>query len=124
MLPEDDEIYLASLPCRHEVLALGSEQLLILRDYTLPEGRYTPEAVDLLIRVPAGYPNANPDMFFIDRPVQRTGGGTPQSVTATTINGQQWFQWSRHYPGGAWRAGIDGIETYLRAVRTELEKGR
>lgn len=124
MLPEDDETFLAALPHIHEVVECGGEQLLILRGYALPEGRYTPVVVDLLIRIPPGYPTANPDMFFLDRPVRRADGGNPASVTETTINGQHWFQWSRHYPGGAWRPGSDGLETYLRAVRSELEKGK
>lgn len=124
MLPEDDESYLATLPHDHEIVACGGEQLLILRGYPLPEGRYAPAVVDLLIRIPAGYPNANPDMFFVDRPVLRADGGVPNGVAPTTINDQQWFQWSRHYPAGAWRVGVDGMETYLRAIRTELEKGQ
>jgi hypothetical protein len=123
-LPEQDEVYLQEKQYHWELIPDAGEQLLIVRGYELPAGKYTPSVVDLLIRIPAGYPAHNPDMFFIVQVVQRVDGTAPTAVTPTTINGATWHQWSRHYPPGLWRPGIDGLETYLHAIRTELEKGK
>ncbi len=122
-LPERDEEYLRDKGYNWRLLVGPGEQLLILHDYPLPADKYTPSTVDLLIRIPAGYPAHNPDMFFVAQPVQRRGGGQPLNVSPAMINNAPWYQWSRHYPAGAWRPGVDGLESYLRAVRTELEKG-
>ena len=123
-LPDRDEAYLADKGYTWELIPNSREQLLILREYELPPGKYTPSTVDLLIRMPAGYPSHNPDMFFVAQEVRRLTGDAPLAVTVVTINNSRWFQWSRHYPSGVWRPGIDSLESYLRAVRTELEKGR
>jgi hypothetical protein len=122
-LPEADETFLNSKGHSWELQAGRKEQLLIIHDYALPEGRYNPSLVDILIKIPSGYPNANPDMFFIAQKVARADGTPPQNVTETPINGGTWHQWSRHYPANLWRAGIDGLESYMLAVRKELEKG-
>ena len=123
-LPERDEVFLQSTFPNWEILPNDSEQLLVIHDYAFPQGRYQPGCVDLLIRIPAHYPMANPDMFFIQQAVAKSDGTAPQSVSQTTINGSGWFQWSRHYQQGTWRPGIDGLQTYFRAIRTELEKGK
>ena len=123
-LPERDEEYLRDKQYDWTLQPAPNEQLLVLQGYRLPDGRYRPEIVDLLIRIPAGYPQTHPDMFFIRQPVKLAGGSQPLNVAMTTINGEQWHQWSRHYQAAMWRPGIDGLATYLRAVRTELEKGR
>lgn len=123
-LPERDEEYLRDKQYDWTLRSAPSEQLLVLQGYQLPEGKYQPEIVDLLIRIPAGYPQTHPDMFFIRQAVTLASGSLPLNVAMTTVNGENWHQWSRHYQSAMWRSGIDGLATYLRAVRTELEKGR
>jgi hypothetical protein len=122
-LPEHDETFLKERGYDWELVAASGEQLLIIHNYHLPDGKYKPAVVDLLIKIPAGYPTSNPDMFFTAQAVSKADGGPPQAVTQTAINGQMWYQWSRHYPAGTWRAGIDAIENYLIAVWKELQKG-
>ena len=91
-LPEQDEVYLQEKQYHWELTAGAGEQLLILRGYKLPAGKYTPSIVDLLIRIPAGYPTHSPDMFFIAQVVQRVDGAAPTAVTAATIDGATWRQ--------------------------------
>lgn len=123
-LPEQDEAYLREKGYLWELVATGGEQLLILHGYELPPDKYAPSVVDMLIRIPAGYPMVFLDMFFIAQEVRKTDGTFPTNISQLALNGGTWHQWSRHYGAGAWRPGIDGIETHLRAVRTELERGR
>jgi hypothetical protein len=122
-LPEYDEAFLIGRSYTWDLVAAPSEQLLIIRNYQLPEGKYRPAVVDLLVRIPAGYPTSNPDMFYMAQAVNKSDGSLPQAVTETNINGSIWHQWSRHYPSGTWRAGIDTLENYMVAVWKELEKG-
>lgn len=122
-LPEVDEEFLRDKEYQWELQQAGNEQLLIFRNYSLPASKYTPHVVDLLVKIPAGYPVTNPDMFFIAQNVLKVDGTTPQSVTQTAINGGTWHQWSRHYPPNTWRSGIDSLESYMLVVRKELEKG-
>ncbi|MEO8608832.1 MAG: E2/UBC family protein [Chloroflexota bacterium] len=122
-LPEPDEEFLRDKGYQWELQSAGNEQLLIFHNYALPTGKYTLEVVDLLVKIPAGYPTTNPDMFFLAQNVLKVDGTIPQSVTQTSINSGTWNQWSRHYPPNTWRAGIDGLESYMLVVRKDLEKG-
>ena len=45
-LPEQDVAYLDAKGYRWELVAASGEQLLILRDYELPPGKYTPAVAD------------------------------------------------------------------------------
>lgn len=122
-LPEQDETFLRAKGYEWELQPGANEQLLIIHNYHLPADKYTPAKVDLLVRIPAGYPTANPDMFFTAQAVRKVNGELPKSVTPAPINGVTWYQWSRHYPPNTWRPGIDGLDSYLRLVRQELERG-
>jgi hypothetical protein len=73
--------------------------------------------------LPAGYPNAHPDMFWTFPDVKLANGSWPKSSEHHyAYDGRNWQRWSRHYQG-KWRAGIDGLRSYLAAVRTEIAKG-
>lgn len=121
-LLEEDELYLTEKGYVFETVERGSELHVVIHNYPLPEA-YTPQAVDLLIKIPPGYPNAKLDMFWTDPRVTLTAGSLPQaSAVFVNIGGKQWQRWSRHWQN-SWRAGVDGLETYLGAVRHELSKG-
>lgn len=101
---------------------VGGEVHLIIHDYDFPAA-YLPRKADLLIILPAGYPNAHPDMFWTYPDVKRANGAWPVNSDQHQAYGDRnWQRWSRHYQG-QWRAGIDGLRSYLAAVRTEVAKG-
>jgi hypothetical protein len=55
--------------------------------------------------------------------VKRANGAWPvNSDQHQTYGDRNWQRWSRHYQG-QWRAGIDGLRSYLAAVHTEVAKG-
>lgn len=122
ILPEEDHEFLSNRGLIFELVESGGWINLIIKGYQLPAA-YAPESCDLLLRLPPGYPNSNPDMFWTTPGVHLRNGGVPLAAQVVeTHNGRNWQRWSRH--NQAWRAGIDNVQTKLRAVKTELELGR
>ncbi|MGN6588237.1 MAG: E2/UBC family protein [Solirubrobacterales bacterium] len=122
MLSDGDEIYLKERGFDYEVVPEGAMFSLIIRGFHLPAG-YEPAVVDLLLRLPGGFPDAAPDMFWMNPLVAYVGGGAPPATeTRLEFGGRTWQRWSRHL-AVAWRPGVDNLQTYLRLIRTDLEKG-
>lgn len=120
-LPEADRLHLDEKGYDYEVRAAGGELDVIIHKFPLPPA-YEPRECDLLLRLPVGYPNAKADMFWTTPGVQLAKGGTPQAADQpATYAGRSWQRWSRHF--GGWRPGVDGVRSYLAAVRKELDKG-
>lgn len=121
MLSEGDAGYLQARGFDHEVISEDQMFSLIIAGYELPAG-YEPSVVDLLLRLPGGFPDAAPDMFWTHPIVSYAGGGVPPaSDVRLDYEGRTWQRWSRHL-ALAWRPGIDNLQTYLRLIRTDLEK--
>lgn len=122
MLSEGDEAYLKEYDFDYEVIPEGAMFSLIIRDFRLPAG-YEQPVVDLLLRLPGGFPDAAPDMFWMHPVVAYVGGGAPPATEVRLdYGGRTWQRWSRHL-AIAWRPGIDNLQSYLRLIRTDLEKG-
>ena len=83
-----------------------------------------PSTSTMLIRLPPGFPDAGPDMFYFDPPVRLDNGGVVPGteVTWTDPRGRVWQRWSRHI-GRQWRPGIDNLATYLAYIRRCLDVG-
>lgn len=121
-LLESDEEYLKQKGYVFETSAQGSELHVIIHGFPLPSS-YSVTSVDLLVRIPAGYPNAKLDMFWTNPSVTLANGGVPKTAeVSATIGGRTWQRWSRHWTT-RWRPGVDGLDTFLVAVRNELNKG-
>lgn len=121
-LLEEEELYLKEKGFEFTATDRGSELHLVIHKYRLPPA-YAPQNVDLLIRLPAGYPNAKPDMFWTDPWVHLANGQVPNRANVTETHGDRpWQRWSRHW-AGRWRPGVDGLETYLGSIMNELQKG-
>jgi hypothetical protein len=95
--------------------------LLQIKDYPAGAG-LTPDRVTLLLRLPTGFPDVYPDMFWLDPPVQTVTG---RPIAGTQVHevhlGRSWQRWSRHVIGN-WRPGIDNLSTYLAYVRRCLDQ--
>jgi len=104
-----------------EVASGGYEIDVVLHDFPLPE-KYTVRQVDLLIRIPPGYPETGLDMFWTrpDVKMSATGQTPPSADVHEDYLGLTWQRWSRHLQ--AWRPGADGLESYLATVGRELTK--
>lgn len=122
MLIGSDREYLDARGFRYDVAAEGGMICLIIYDYRLPVG-YNREVTDLLLRLPAGFPTAAPDMWWMHPDVLYANGGVPAATQhREQIRGRIWQRWSRHL-AISWRPGTDSLQTYLRLIQSDLEIG-
>jgi hypothetical protein len=122
VLPPIDVNYLTERAIRHSVTTEANMTCVLFPAYQLPGG-YDRTQSDLLLRMGAGYPDVPPDMWWFDPPVLRADGKViPATDVRETHLGRSWQRWSRHLPGQHWRSGIDGLESFLALIRSELER--
>lgn len=122
LLPDSDLKYLRSKGLDFEAQLEGNMISLVIKRFALPAG-YQPSEVDLLLRLPLQFPQVPPDMFWTDPVISYTNGGTPSQTQAREVHvGRSWQRWSRHFGRSHWRPGIDDLRSYLRLIRSTLEK--
>jgi hypothetical protein len=121
-LPEADTMYLSERALSHQVSVDAQMTCVVLPNWRLPPG-YDRDCADLLLRLPAGYPDIPPDMWWFYPAVHLATG---QTIRATEVAeqhvGRSWQRWSRHFNNGQWRSGIDGLESFLALIRRELDR--
>lgn len=117
VLREHDQSFLESLGYSHSVEVSDGFVNVVLADFPTPglDQRH----VDLLLRLPIGFPDATPDMFWVAPALTAKGAAIPGTEQIENYLGRSWQRWSRHI-GGQWRPGIDNLETYLAYVRRAL----
>lgn len=100
----------------HEVWSEENHVCVVINAFTLAPG-LQPGASDLLIRLPGGYPDQRPDMFWFADGITRTDGRSiPAIESKGTFGDRVWHRWSRHMVDAEWRS-TDGLRGYLRYVR-------
>lgn len=116
VLREQDLKFLDSLGLTYKVSVDPGFANVVIENFPTAPG-LTPERVDLLLRLPFGFPDATPDMFWIAPHVTLTSGAqVPGADVIETYDDRTWQRWSRHI-AQQWRPGIDNLETYLGYVR-------
>jgi hypothetical protein len=118
-LPPDDISFLehAAIDYRtfEEVGVLNVELL----DFPFPPG-LTTERGSVLFRLAPSYPDTPPDMWWVIPHLTASGQTIPATELTEMYDGRTWQRWSRHLDPGIWKSGIDGLESYIRVLRTEL----
>jgi hypothetical protein len=121
-LPQYDTEFLRDRGLDYEVTADAGMTCVVFRAWGLPTG-YDRSTADLLLRLPAQYPDTAPDMWWFEPAVNFADGRRPQATEATEQHlGRTWQRWSRHFSAGQWQSGIDGLENYLALIRRDLER--
>jgi hypothetical protein len=121
-LPASDLDYLADRQLAHQVVMDAGMVCVLFLGWPLPPGLNV-ASTDVLIRLQAGYPDIPPDMWWTDPAVVRADGSViPATDVRQSILGRNWQRWSRHFQGGQWKPGVDGLESFLALVRSEFEK--
>ncbi len=121
-LLQDDREFLAEKEYEIDIAVVGGALHVVIHEFELLAA-YIPSRVDLLVILPAGYPNASPDMFWTDPAVRLANGASPHRADVYENYGnRRWQRWSRHRIQ-AWRPGIDGLRSHIGAIRRELAKG-
>lgn len=104
---------------QYEVATHPGEVRIFIRSFALPQA-YSPRVTDLLIRLPLGYPQSNPDMFWTKPDVRLMNGAYPSRADYHDPSVENWQRWSRH---GNWRPATDNLRTKIASVKRELEAG-
>jgi hypothetical protein len=94
---------------------------LVIADYLLPAG-FKPNQVDLLVKLPPGFPDAAPDMFWTYPPVKAPSGNLPRATCEERLLGKDWQRFSWHLAPGAWQPGVSGLRDFLRCVTARFLK--
>lgn len=120
-LPAVDQRYLEDRQIPHQVLNDGGMVCVLFPGWRLPPGLNVSQT-DVLLRLAPGYPDIPPDMWWADPAVLHADG---TAIRATEVRqpmlGRNWQRWSRHFQGGQWQSGIDGLESYLALIRHEFD---
>lgn len=120
-LPDVDAHFLHREEIAYRTFEEGSMLNVELLEFTLPAG-LSANTASVLIRLSSNYPDAAPDMWWVI-PHLTTAHGAEIAATQVieTIDGRSWQRWSRHLDAGAWRPGVDSLESYFRLLQTELD---
>ena len=121
LLPELDVEFLTEKGFDCEVVQVSGEVRVIISGFPFP-AQYSPRSAKLMLRLPSGYPNANPDMYWTSPDVKLSSGNFPLNADYHDPSADNWQRWSRH--DNSWRAGTDDLRTKIASVRRELEAGR
>jgi hypothetical protein len=115
----DDQAFLDDRGLKPQVIEDGMT-CLIFTEWPLPTG-FTAGGSDLLVRLPAGYPDIAPDMWWFAPAVIRADRGEiPQTQVTEQHVSRTWQRWSRHFSAGQWKAGVDSLETFLALINREV----
>lgn len=121
MLSETDQAYLDEHWPGHRVTTEGNQVVILLPGFELPDG-FAPRVVEMLLMLPFGFPESQPDMFWV-LPWVTLHGIKPQNADQTgQIIGRAWQRFSRHLSAGAWRPGIDNLQSWVAAITCMLER--
>lgn len=97
LIPKDKK-YLDDRGYDYDVHEANNETLLVLKNYTV-SSMYDQEEIDVLIKIPKGYPIAKLDMFWVYPHVniKSTNARPPQADVFNDYLGKRWQRFSRHY---------------------------
>jgi hypothetical protein len=88
---------------------------LVISDFALPTG-FQPDHVRLLVKLPPTFPDAAPDMFWVQPPVKTPNGSLPRATSIEHVLGADWQRFSWHLVGGTWKAGVSTLRDYIRCI--------
>ncbi|MGC4052852.1 MAG: multiubiquitin domain-containing protein [Paludibaculum sp.] len=93
----------------------GGWSALVVSDYGLPPG-FEPNRVELLIKIPPGFPDAAPDMFWVCPAIHLPDGRMPRATSDERLLGKTWQRFSWHLAAGAWKPGVSDLRDFIRCI--------
>ena len=124
VLPAKDRSFLESKSYQFREVSDGARNGLIIDNFVIiPEKKFTVKDSSLLILLPQGYPDVPPDMFYFAPELKLASSNNYPDRANSKVSyfAVSWQCWSRHAPPTEWRAGIDGIHSYLQRVYLALK---
>lgn len=120
ILPDADREFLERAGVTYREFEDGGMLNIELVDFAIPEGLNVSRA-NVLFRLSPNYPDTPPDMWWVIPHLTSTVRGPIEATeNIETYDGRSWQRWSRHLEPGAWKSGIDTLESYVRLLRSEL----
>jgi hypothetical protein len=121
ILPENELVYLTEKGFSFEEHSEGGQCGIVLKNYPLPIDKYDQNNTDVLILLPQGFPDTPPDMFYLFPWLRlKSNNSYPKAADVThPFKGISWQRWSRH--SNEWRAGKDGLASYIKRVQNAIE---
>lgn len=92
---------------------------VVISNYNLPEG-FAPNQVDLLVKLPPGFPDAAPDMFWVHPEVRGPSGVVPKATSPERLLGKEWQRFSWHLAPGAWKPGVSEFRDFMRCIHSRF----
>ena len=93
----------------------GGWVFVVISSYELPVG-FAPNRVDLLVKLPPGFPDAAPDMFWVHPGVRGPNGVVPKATSPERLLGKEWQRFSWHLAPGAWKPGVSEFRDFMRCI--------
>src|SRR5690349_16435377 len=119
-LPALDQQFLDDRGVEHRIAVENGMVCIVLQNWQLPAGLNIAQT-DLLLRLPAGYPDIAPDMWWVSPDIRRADGTViPATEVTEQALGRSWQRWSRHFQAGQWQFGVDGLESFIALIRSEF----
>lgn len=99
--------------------------LITVPDIGVPPG-WNAELATIRFVVPVGYPNAQPDCFFVEPAILLKNNAVPRNTGTQQIpeTSDTWFWFSWHMEPGLWKANRDDLLTYLHVILSRFEQLR
>lgn len=111
----------ATFPRAH--LAEGNGQhYLVVPGFQLPEA-WGRQVITILVQIPNGFPQAAPDMFWVEPEIHLASGADPNAAGSREIHlERQWQRFSWHYADqqAAWRPATSTLLSHLRFCATRF----
>lgn len=114
---KDAELREAGIDCAQAMIHTQQDgwSFLVISGYKLPEG-FEPGVVDLLVKLPPAFPDAQPDMFWIHPAVKTVSGTLPRATSMENLLDKDWQRFSWHLSAGAWKPGISTLRDFMRCI--------
>lgn len=114
---KDAELGEAGIDCAQAMIHTQQDgwSFLVISGYKLPEG-FEPGVVDLLVKLPPAFPDAQPDMFWIHPAVKTVSGTLPRATSMENLLDKDWQRFSWHLSAGAWKPGISTLRDFMRCI--------
>ena len=93
----------------------GAQQYVVVEDLEVPAPPWHPSRVTIAIAVPAAFPPAALERFYLALPCTRAGSKHPNCNDPVRFLGREWYPVGWHYPDARpWRWGVDNVESHIR----------
>lgn len=94
---------------------------LLIPNFPIPSG-FSHDKAKILIKLPPGFPDASPDMFWVMPHLKTKSGNIPQGTCFEPLLNQQWQRFSWHLKPGAWQPGVSTLRDFVRCITSRFDK--